>query len=76
MTVKQLKTVKSQLQQLNVELKDFKEELLAARTKELEQTIYMLASKPHLSLYGASMLVGKSPTLWQSSSPATWRVEQ
>jgi hypothetical protein len=56
MTMKQLHALKSQLQQLNVELKDFKEEFFTARTKELEQMIYMRANRSHLSVYGASML--------------------
>ena len=57
MTLRELQTVKSQLQQLNLELRSLKQELLTARIKELEQMIYMRAGRPYLSLYGATMLV-------------------
>ena len=48
MRTEELKALKNELQQLNVELKKFKEERLTARIKELEQIIRAPARRSHL----------------------------
>ena len=50
MTVEELHALKSELQQLDVELKRFREEHLIGRTEELEQTIRAPARKAQLRL--------------------------
>ena len=52
MTAEELHAVKSELQQLGVELKEFKEELLTARAEELEQIVHAPARRARLGFYG------------------------
>ena len=56
MTVEELHALKSELQQLNVEVKSFKKELLTTRTAELEQTFRTPPSKAHLTMSGEEPL--------------------
>ncbi len=56
MTVEELHALKSELQQLNVEVKSFKKELLTTRTAELEQTSRAPASKAYLTVSGEEPL--------------------
>jgi len=48
MKTEELKALKNELQQLNVELKKFKEERLTTRIEELEQIIHAPARRLHL----------------------------
>ncbi len=50
MKVKETKAVKKQLQQLDVELRRFKAELLSARVAEIEQVIRMPAGRVHRAI--------------------------
>ena len=43
----EVQAVKRQLQQLGVELRNFKKELLTARVEEIEQTIHKPAVRSH-----------------------------
>ena len=49
MTVEELRILRDKLEQLSVELNQFKEELLSIRTAELEQGIYAPFRKAPLS---------------------------
>jgi hypothetical protein len=48
MKLKEAQTVKKQLQQLDVELRRFKAELLTARVAEIEKAIRRPAGRTHL----------------------------
>jgi hypothetical protein len=52
MTVEELRAFKSELQQLNIELKNLKRQLLVTRTEQLERTIRVSERKGHLRLSG------------------------
>ena len=56
MTVEELHALKSELQQLNVEVKSFKKELLTTRKAELEQTSHAPTRKAHLTVSGEAPL--------------------
>jgi hypothetical protein len=57
MTMDEVQAVKNELRQLNVELKRFKEELLAARVKELEQVAHVPARRLYLRMPEISMSI-------------------
>ena len=52
----EVQAVKGQLQQLVVEVRNFKKELLTARVEEIEQTIHKPAVRSHSA--GGNILVG------------------
>jgi hypothetical protein len=58
MTREELRILKGELQQLHVELKGFKKELLATRAAELGQLGYASGMKPRLRLSEVNMFVG------------------
>jgi len=49
--------LKNELEQLNVELKRFKEELLTTRIEELEQIVHAPARRSHLRITDINMLM-------------------
>ena len=58
MTKEELRILKGELQELHVELKGLKKELLATRAAELGQIGYASGMKPRLRLSEANMFVG------------------
>ncbi len=59
MTMEEFQAAKNELEQLNVELKRFKEELLTARIKELEQIVHAPARRLHLRMPQISMSINQ-----------------
>ncbi|MFH1716821.1 MAG: hypothetical protein ABIF19_05680 [Planctomycetota bacterium] len=56
MKMDEFHALKNELEQLNVELKRFKEELLTTRIEELEQIVHAPARRSHLRMPEINML--------------------
>jgi peptidoglycan hydrolase CwlO-like protein len=57
MTMEEFQTLKNELQQLNVEMKRFKEELLTTRIEELKQIVHAPARRLYPRMPEISMSV-------------------
>jgi hypothetical protein len=57
MTMNEVQAVKNELEQLNVELKRFKEELLTARIEELKRIVHAPAKRLYLRMPEISMSI-------------------
>ena len=57
MTMDEVQAVKNELQQVRVEVKRFKEELLTTRIEEFEQIVHAPARRSHLRMPEISMSV-------------------
>jgi hypothetical protein len=59
MAMDEFQAVKNELEQLNVELKRFKEELRTTRIEELKQVVHAPARRSHPRMPEISMSVGQ-----------------
>ena len=55
----EVQALKNELEQLSVEVKRFKEELLTARIEELEQIVHAPARRSHLRMPEISMSINQ-----------------